>query len=101
MIDSNFLNYSCLEPLNVSRETFPELEQFRQTILEKNKVVKVVEEIHTSKSEKLIELCNSGIMMVNKSIFRFPTERYLNVVKRGYKDCKLDISYLLKALNEK
>ena len=39
--------------------------------------------------------------MVNKSIFRFPTERYLNVVKRGYKDCKLDISYLLKALNEK
>ena len=39
--------------------------------------------------------------MVNKSNFRFPTERYLNVVKRGYKDCKLDISYLLKALNEK
>ena len=39
--------------------------------------------------------------MVNKSIFRFPTERYLNVVKRGYKDCKLDTSHLLKALNEK
>ena len=28
--------------------------------------------------------------MVNKSPFRFPTERYLNVVKRGYKDCGLD-----------
>ena len=39
--------------------------------------------------------------MVNKSIFRFPTERYLNVVKRGYKDCKLDMSYLIKALNKK
>ena len=26
-----------MEPLNVSRETFPELEQFRQTIIEKNK----------------------------------------------------------------
>ena len=36
--------------------------------------------------------------MVNKTPFKFPTERYLNVVKRGYKDCKLDKKYLLKAL---
>ena len=36
--------------------------------------------------------------MVKKSIFRFPTERYLNVVKRGYKDCGLDIKYLQKGL---
>jgi len=39
--------------------------------------------------------------MVNKTMFRYPTERYLNVVKRGYKDCDLDKKYLLKALNEK
>ena len=32
--------------------------------------------------------------MVKKSPFRFPTERYLNVVKQGYKDCKLDMKYL-------
>ena len=38
--------------------------------------------------------------MVKKSPFRFPTERYLNVVKQGYKDCKLNISYLVKALNK-
>tara|TARA_B100000214_G_scaffold372523_1_gene350926 strand:- start:44 stop:646 length:603 start_codon:yes stop_codon:yes gene_type:complete len=31
-----------LEPLNVSRETFPELEQFRQTIIEKNKVINLI-----------------------------------------------------------
>ena len=37
--------------------------------------------------------------MVHKSQFRFPTERYLNVVKRGYRDCKLDIKFLTKALN--
>jgi len=37
--------------------------------------------------------------MVKKSKFRFPTERYLNVVKRGYKDCGLDIKYLLKGLS--
>ena len=28
----------------------------------------------------------------------FPTERYLNVVKRGYKDCDLDKKHLEKAL---
>ena len=36
--------------------------------------------------------------MVEKTPFRFPTERYLNVVKRGYKDCDLDTKYLEKAL---
>ena len=36
--------------------------------------------------------------MVRKTPFKFPTERYLNVVKRGYKDCKLDLSYLKKGL---
>ena len=36
--------------------------------------------------------------MVSKSPFRYPTERYLNVVKKGYKDCKLDKNYLVKAL---
>ena len=37
--------------------------------------------------------------MVKKTPFKFPTERYLNVVTRGYKDCKLDIRYLKKALS--
>ena len=32
--------------------------------------------------------------MVKKTPFKFPTERYLNVVKRGYKDCKLEKKYL-------
>ena len=36
--------------------------------------------------------------MMKKSKFRYPTERYLNVVKQGYRDCKLDNKYLLKAL---
>ena len=37
-------------------------------------------------------------IMVNKTEFRYPTERYLNVVKRGYRDCKLDAKYLKIAL---
>ena len=36
--------------------------------------------------------------MVKKSVFTFPTERYLNIVKKGYIDCKLDKKYLNKAL---
>ena len=36
--------------------------------------------------------------MVKKSTFRFPTERYLNIIKRGYKDCGLDDKYLKKSL---
>ena len=39
--------------------------------------------------------------MVKKTKFRFPTERYLNTVKEGYKDCKLEKKYLLSALREK
>jgi len=39
--------------------------------------------------------------MVKKSPFRFPTKRYLSVVKKGYNDCKLDIRYLNKALKLK
>ena len=37
--------------------------------------------------------------MVKKSRFQFPTERYLNIVKHGYKDCNLDIKYLKKIIS--
>ena len=39
--------------------------------------------------------------MVKKSLFMYPTERYLNIVKRGYKDSNLDFKYLKKALINK
>ena len=37
-------------------------------------------------------------IMVKKTVFKFPTERYLKIVQRGYKDCKIDLKYLKKAL---
>ena len=37
-------------------------------------------------------------LMVKKTSFKFPTERYLNIVKRGYKDCGLNKKYLYQAL---
>ncbi len=36
--------------------------------------------------------------MVKKSLFIYPSKRYLDVIKKGYKDCRLDIKYLEKAL---
>ena len=42
MIDSNILNYSCLEHLNVSRETFPDLERFREIIIKKNDEINLI-----------------------------------------------------------
>ena len=37
-------------------------------------------------------------IMNKKSEFRYPTDRYLNVIKQGYKDCGLDKKYLNRAL---
>jgi len=36
--------------------------------------------------------------MVKKTRFTYPTERYLNIVKQGYKNCKLNNKYLINAL---
>ena len=33
-------------------------------------------------------------IMANKEPFRYPTEHYLNVIKQGYKDCKLNKKYI-------
>ena len=36
-------------------------------------------------------------IMNKKTQFRYPTEKYLNVIKQGYRDCKLDDKFLIKA----
>ena len=64
MIDSNILNYSCLETLNVSRETFPDLEEFRRIIIQKNRsinliskqTVEISRERHIIDSAQIIDL---------------------------------------------
>ena len=68
MIDSNILEYSKLEPLNVSRETFPELEEFRSLILKKNKDINLIssnsEEVsrerHIIDSAQIIDLIDEN-----------------------------------------
>ena len=36
--------------------------------------------------------------MTKKTKFTFPLDRYLNIIKKGYKDCDLNKEYLKKAL---
>ena len=36
--------------------------------------------------------------MTKKTIFTYPSKRYLNIIKKGYKDCNLDKKYLTRAL---
>ena len=36
--------------------------------------------------------------MVKKTLFTYPTKRYLDIIKKGYKDCSLDNHILKKAL---
>ena len=40
-------------------------------------------------------------IMNKKTPFTYPTERYLNVVKKGYKDCNLKIEYLKAGLKSR
>ena len=38
--------------------------------------------------------------MTKKTFFSYPTQRYLSIIKKGYKDCKLNNMYLKRALSE-
>jgi len=38
-------------------------------------------------------------IMTKKTEYRYPTKKYLNTIKQGYKDCDLDFNFLKKALN--
>ena len=39
-------------------------------------------------------------IMPRKTAFKYPTVRYLNIIKKGYRDCKLEKKYLTRALNQ-
>ena len=58
---------------------------YGRVVLQNNIVEKVVEEIEASNSQKLIELCNSGIMMLEKSTF-FQNIKKIKVKKIKKKD---------------
>ena len=60
-----------------------------------NRKISQTEVIFISKSA---ESAHQMSLVCKKTSFKFPTERYLNIVKRGYQNCKLEKKFLLKAL---
>ena len=83
---------------------------YGRVILNNNRVNKVVEEINASPNQKLIEICNSGIMLVKKSIFykyikfinfnKKKKERYLTDIFEIYFKKNLPFSFVLSSENE-
>ena len=71
MIDSNIINYSKLEPLNVPRETFLDLEEFRSLIIEKNKEINLIgsntedssRERHIIDSAQIIDIIDENMKL--------------------------------------
>ena len=65
------------------------------------KKLDVYEDFPTLYNKMYFKYYNQNVMtyiMNKKTQFRYPTEKYLNVIKKGYKDCKLDNKFLRKAL---
>ena len=65
------------------------------------KKLDVYEDFPTLYTKMYFKYYNKKVMsyiMLRKSKFRYPTEKYLNVIKQGYKDCNLDKKYLRNAL---
>ena len=83
---------------------------YGRVILNKNKVIKVVEEINAFPNEKLITLCNSGIMLLKKSIFfkniklikfnKKKNERYLTDIFEIYYKKNIPFSLIISSEDE-
>ena len=67
MIDSHKIDYSKLETLNVSRETFLELDEFKEMILDENKKINLISQ-HTEElaRERHIIDCAQIIDLIDK-----------------------------------
>jgi len=83
---------------------------YGRVILKNNKVEKVVEEINTTTSEKQIDLCNSGIMLIKKSVFynnvklikynKKKKERYLTDIFEIYFKKNIPFSFSISSEDE-
>ena len=67
-MDQNFNNYLVLGKFNVSRETFSELDEFRDLILKKNKEINLISEksVNNSRKRHIID-CAQIIDLIDKN----------------------------------
>ena len=72
MIDSNFIKFSQIDALNVSRETFGELEEYSSSILRRNKEINLI----SCSTEKLI---NTRHILDSAQTVDFVDEKNINM----------------------
>ncbi len=72
MIDSNFIKFSQIDTLNVSRETFSELEEYSSSILRRNKEINLI----SSSTEKSI---NKRHILDSAQTIDFIDEKNINM----------------------
>jgi 16S rRNA (guanine527-N7)-methyltransferase len=72
LIDSNFIKFSQIDALNVSRETFGELEEYSSSILRRNKKINLI----SSSTEKSI---NTRHILDSVQIIDFIDEKNINI----------------------
>ena len=62
MIDSHKIDYSKLDTLNVSRETFLELDEFKEMILGENKKINLISQ-HTEELARYRQIIDCAQIM--------------------------------------
>ena len=73
MIDSNILEYKNLEPLNVSRETFPQFEAFCDLLKEENNKINLISKSTEKEIRKRhIVDCAQTMNLLMKNIIYVP-----------------------------
>ena len=63
---------------------------------EHEKTLDVYEEYPTSYKKDYFNLDGNKVMfyIMETCSFKKPSQRYINIIKEGYKDCDLDLGYL-------
>ena len=83
MIDSHKIDYSKLDTLNVSRETFLELDEFKEMILDENKKINLIsrhtEELardrHIIDCAQIIDLIDENHLSCTCLLYTSPSPR--------------------------
>ena len=84
MIESNLKKYFQLETLNVSRETFPALEEFRSLLLSENKKINLISKSTEKDSIKRHIIDSAQIIdIIEFTFFSISPDIYFNDIEQN------------------
>ena len=87
MIDSHKIDYSKLDTLNVSRETFLELDEFKEMILDENKKINLISQ-HTEElaRDRHIIDCAQIVDLIDEVLMNIDNEEVIANVRKKVND---------------